>query len=52
VDTTDPNVDESGDVRLKLPAADKSGTLRDLRPEPYPEGNELLSGEIDAIVYR
>jgi hypothetical protein len=26
-------------------------TLRALRPEPYPEGNEGLSQEIDAIVY-
>ena len=31
----------------------KRGTasLRALRPEPYPEGNEQLSAEIDAIVY-
>jgi plasmid stability protein len=28
-----------------------SATLRALRPEPYPEGNEGLSLEIDAIVY-
>ena len=27
------------------------GTLRTLRPEAYPEGNEHLSLEIDAIVY-
>jgi len=27
------------------------GTLRALRPEPYPEGNERLSLEIDAIIY-
>ncbi len=26
-------------------------SLRDLRPEPYPEGNEQLSSEIDSIVY-
>jgi len=26
-------------------------TLRDLQPEPFPDGNELLSQEIDAIVY-
>ena len=32
--------------------AKRSGaTLRALRPEPYPEGNEGLSLEIDAIVY-
>jgi len=31
----------------------KRGTasLRTLRPEPYPEGNEQLSSEIDGIVY-
>ncbi|MCC6587200.1 MAG: hypothetical protein IT168_10950 [Bryobacterales bacterium] len=27
------------------------GTLRALRPEPYPEGSEGLSLEIDSIVY-
>ena len=26
-------------------------TLRALAPEPFPEGNERLSGEIDVIVY-
>ena len=26
-------------------------SLRELRPEPYPEGNEQLSSEVDAIVY-
>ena len=26
-------------------------SLRDLQPEPFPEGNELLSQEIDVIVY-
>ena len=26
-------------------------TLRALQPEPFPEGNERLSREIDAIVY-
>jgi plasmid stability protein len=26
-------------------------TLRALKPEPFPEGNELLSQEVDAIVY-
>jgi hypothetical protein len=31
----------------------KSGraSLRDWKPEPYPEGNEHLSKEVDAIVY-
>ena len=27
------------------------GSLRKLRPEPFPEGNERLSIDIDAIVY-
>ena len=27
------------------------GSLRALQPEAYPEGNEQLSSEIDAIVY-
>ena len=26
-------------------------SLRDLHPEPFPEGNEHLSSEIDLIVY-
>lgn len=29
----------------------KTRSLSDLRPEPYPEGNEDLSHEIDAVVY-
>ncbi len=29
----------------------KRGSLEDLEPEPYPEGNERLSEEIDAVVY-
>jgi plasmid stability protein len=28
-----------------------TGSLRSLRPEPYPEGNERLSSEVDTIVY-
>ena len=28
-----------------------TSTLRALRPEPFPEGNERLVSEIDAIVY-
>jgi hypothetical protein len=27
----------------------RSVSLRDLRPEPYPEGNERLSADIDAM---
>jgi plasmid stability protein len=26
-------------------------SLEELRPEPYPDGNERLSEEVDAIVY-
>jgi plasmid stability protein len=29
----------------------KQRSLRDLRPEPFPDGNERLSEEIDAVVY-
>jgi plasmid stability protein len=29
-----------------------AASLRSLRPEPYSEGNEQLSCEIDGIVYR
>lgn len=39
-------------VYLARPEAmPKSGSLRDLVPEPYPDGNESLSIDIDAIVY-
>lgn len=27
------------------------GSIRDLKPQPYPEGNERLSEEIDEIAY-
>ena len=26
-------------------------SLRSLKPEPYPEGNNRLSSEIDAVIY-
>ena len=29
----------------------RRGSLGDLRPEPYPDGNERLSEQIDDIVY-
>lgn len=32
-------------------ALEKRTSLRDLRPEPYPEGNERLSLEVDAVAY-
>jgi hypothetical protein len=31
--------------------AHRRSTLRDLLPEPFPEGNENLSEEIDSLVY-
>lgn len=36
-------------ARPELPAG--QGSLRDLTPEEYPEGNERLSEQIDTIVY-
>lgn len=30
----------------------KRGSLRDLQPEAYPDGNENLSDQINEIVYR
>lgn len=29
----------------------RNGSLRDLVPEDYPEGNERLSEEVDPVVY-
>jgi len=29
----------------------RRGSIRDLTPEPYPDGNERLSEEIDDVVY-
>lgn len=36
---------------LARPDLPKRGSLCDLEPQPYPEGSERLSEEIDAIVY-
>jgi plasmid stability protein len=35
----------------RRPAKQGATSLRELRPEPYPKGNERLSSEIDAIAY-
>jgi len=35
----------------RTPVIQRSSTLRALEPESFPEGNEHLSQEIDAIVY-
>lgn len=36
---------------VRTTTAEKRGSLRALKPEPFPEGNERLSSEIDSIVY-
>jgi hypothetical protein len=36
---------------LRVGTDQKRGSLRALKPEPFPEGNEHLSLEIDSIVY-
>lgn len=30
---------------------ERTGSLREIRPRPYPEGNEDLSERVDAVVY-
>lgn len=44
-------VNEAIRAYLARPAPVGRGSLRDLVPEPYPEGTERLSEEIDATVY-
>jgi plasmid stability protein len=45
-------VNEAIQVYLARPDAHaKRGSLKDLKPEEYPSGNERLSEEVDAIVY-
>ena len=45
-------VNEAIQAYLARPDAyTKRGSLKDLKPEEYPSGNERLSEEIDAIVY-
>jgi len=45
-------VNEAIRAYLARPAPDdRQGTLRELRPEPYGEGCDRLSEEIDAVVY-
>jgi hypothetical protein len=36
---------------LARPDTPKTGSLRDLVPEPFPDGNERLSEDIDTVVY-
>ena len=35
----------------RVPVTQRGSTLRDLVPESFPDGNERLSQDIDAIVY-
>ncbi len=36
---------------LARPVLPKRGSILDLKPVPFPDGNERLSEEIDAVVY-
>jgi len=41
-------------IRVYLATVDpfqRTGSLRELRPRTYPEGNEHLSEEVDAVAY-
>ncbi len=44
-------VSEAMRAYLARPQASKTGSLTDLVPEPFPDGNERLSEEVDAVVY-
>ena len=44
-------VSESMRAYLARPETSKDGSLRDLVPEPFPDGNERLSEEIDEVAY-
>ena len=44
-------VSEAMRAYLARPEPSKTGSLRDLVPEPFPKGSERLSEEIDAIAY-
>ncbi len=35
----------------RIPVRQRRSSLRALKPEPFPEGNEHLSDEIDSILY-
>jgi len=49
--TVGETINEAIRAYLGRPAPTKAASLRDIRPEAYPEGSEKLSEEIDAIVY-
>jgi len=44
-------VNEAIRAYLARPGATGRRSIRDLTPEPYPEGMERLSEEIDAVAY-
>jgi plasmid stability protein len=54
MDTTIRNLDDRAYRSLRAQAAVQRprSSLRALRPEPFPAGNERLSEEIDSVVYR
>ena len=50
--TIGETINEAIRFYLAVPSPyDRRGSLVDLRPEPYPPGNERLSEEIDRYVY-
>ncbi|TVR55913.1 MAG: plasmid stabilization protein [Gemmatimonadales bacterium] len=50
--TIGETVNEAMEVYLARPGAHlRTGTLADLRPRSFPEGNERLSEEVDQVVY-
>lgn len=44
-------VSEAMRAYLGAPPVEKTGSLRDLTPEPFPAGNERLSEEVDNVAY-
>lgn len=44
-------ISEAMRLYLARPEISKTGSLRDIAPGPFPDGNEQLSEQIDTIVY-
>ena len=44
-------MNEAMRMYLAQPETEKTSGLQALVPEPYPDGNELLSEQIDMVVY-
>lgn len=50
--TIGETVNEAIRAYLATPGASaRTGSLSDLRPRPYPPGNERLSEDVDTVVY-